>query len=33
MEDKLNPFTDAESDDYDFVLNNDSINFISQNLF
>jgi hypothetical protein len=27
MEDKLNPFTDAESDDYDFVLNAVSTNF------
>jgi len=27
MEDKLNPFTEVQSDDYDFVLNAVSTNF------
>ena len=31
MEDKLNPFTEVQSDDYDFVLNAVSINFNRQN--
>ena len=30
MEDKLNPFTEAQSDDYDFVLNAVSKNFNRQ---
>jgi len=30
MEDKHNPFTEAKSDDYDFVLNAVSINFNRQ---